>query len=150
MKPVDLVGKRFGMLTVLAAVQGYPVKNKQMMWWCRCDCGRLRAFKWPNLVSGKDSSCGCTQQKEKMTTKKVEKHNKSNTPEYKAWHALLQRKDVCGSWMVFENFLADVGPRPSADYCLTFVPTEQDKLKKAELLTVYRGPWNTKWELKRR
>ena len=148
MKAVDLTGRRFGKLTVAAPAHGFPAKNKQMMWVCRCDCGRIRAFKWTRLVNGKAVSCGCETRVEK--TKQKERSAKSGTPEYKAWHALLQRKDVCEAWLTFENFLQDVGPRPSAEYCLTFVPTEEDKCRKAELFTVYRGPSNTMWKLKER
>lgn len=73
------------------------------------------------------------------------KHGKSGTPEYRAWYNLLQHKDVCDAWLLFENFLVDVGPRPSNKHHLRFVPTEQDKRKLAEYYYVKRGPENCKW-----
>ena len=43
--------------------------------------------------------------------KKVEA--KSSTKEYKLWEAMRWRGEVCERWEKFENFLEDMGKRPS-------------------------------------
>lgn len=54
----DLVGKRFGRLTVLA----YAGKRAGMhRWKCRCDCGEETIVGQTLLQSGKTKSCGCLQ-----------------------------------------------------------------------------------------
>lgn len=54
----DLVGKRFGMLTV----QEYAGKKDGMhRWRCLCDCGQETVVGQTLLQSGKTKSCGCLQ-----------------------------------------------------------------------------------------
>lgn len=48
----ELVGHRYGRLTVLA-----PVSNRLLL--CRCDCGTEREFDKYALLSGHTKSCGC-------------------------------------------------------------------------------------------
>ncbi|WP_454691145.1 hypothetical protein [Achromobacter aloeverae] len=58
-----------------------------------------------------------------------ERHGMSSTPTYRSWHSMVSRCTnpkndnfsyyggrgvrVCDRWLVFVNFLADMGPRPS-------------------------------------
>ena len=51
----DLIGERFGNLTVLD-------RNKQTLL-CKCDCGTVRMFDRGNVVRGRTKSCGCIQGK---------------------------------------------------------------------------------------
>lgn len=54
----DFVGKRFGMLTVIA----YAGKRAGMhRWKCRCDCGNQTIVGQTLLQTGKTKSCGCLQ-----------------------------------------------------------------------------------------
>lgn len=54
----DLVGKRFGQLTVLS----YAGKQAGMhRWKCLCDCGRETIVGQTLLQTGKTKSCGCLQ-----------------------------------------------------------------------------------------
>lgn len=54
----DLIGKRFGHLTVMA----YAGKRAGMhRWKCRCDCGRETVVGQTLLQNGKTKSCGCVQ-----------------------------------------------------------------------------------------
>jgi hypothetical protein len=48
----DLIGKRFGRLTVLSRVPG----NK---WLCRCECGTEKNIYGGSLRNGLSRSCGC-------------------------------------------------------------------------------------------
>lgn len=51
----DLTGKRYGRLTVLSLVS---VKNRDSLWLCRCDCGKLLEVRRSLLTAGV-KSCGC-------------------------------------------------------------------------------------------
>jgi len=54
----ELVGKRFGMLTV----QSYAGKRAGMhRWRCLCDCGKETVVGQTLLQTGKTRSCGCLQ-----------------------------------------------------------------------------------------
>ena len=60
--PVDLTGKKFGMLTVLSEVSPHvlPSGDKIRQWLCRCDCGKERIILQSNLTSQRGTrSCGC-------------------------------------------------------------------------------------------
>ena len=52
-----LIGKRFGMLTVIS----YEFKDKRSHkhWKCKCDCGNVKTFEEYVITSGKVTSCGC-------------------------------------------------------------------------------------------
>jgi len=42
-KSIDLIGKKFGRLTVIKRV--YPnSKSRHIVWLCKCDCGTERLF----------------------------------------------------------------------------------------------------------
>lgn len=53
---LDLVGRRFGKLTVLE-----PAANigRYTAWKCQCDCGSEITVRTNSLVTGKTKSCGC-------------------------------------------------------------------------------------------
>jgi len=53
--PVDLVGQRFGRLTVVARHR----TNHQARWDCVCDCGNTKTVDHSRLVRGITKSCGC-------------------------------------------------------------------------------------------
>jgi len=52
--PVDLVGRRFGKLTVTAR---HPIKR--LGWDCVCDCGNTTTVHTTHLIRGTTRSCGC-------------------------------------------------------------------------------------------
>lgn len=54
---VDLLGKRFGRLTVVG--RGESTKDKKAVWVCKCDCGNTKAVPASSLKSGHTRSCGC-------------------------------------------------------------------------------------------
>lgn len=57
----DLVGQKFGMLTVT----GYAEKrdNRVHYWNCVCECGNTTTVRQDFLKSGKTQSCGCLSRK---------------------------------------------------------------------------------------
>lgn len=52
---INLVGQKFGNLTVLERAPG---KNKQVYWTCQCDCGTIKDVKSQHLREGKIKTCG--------------------------------------------------------------------------------------------
>jgi hypothetical protein len=55
-KREDIVGKRFGRLTVVGF---YGMKKHHAQWLCRCDCGLTTLSYAYQLNSGSKKSCGC-------------------------------------------------------------------------------------------
>lgn len=57
--PVDLRGKRFGKLQVLARAERPMGMSDGAAWWlCRCDCGTITTMRSGSLVD-RNRSCGC-------------------------------------------------------------------------------------------
>ena len=56
--PVDLSGKKYGMLTVLSLTEERK-SNGGAVWRCRCDCGNEVDVAGGNLNRGTTTSCGC-------------------------------------------------------------------------------------------
>lgn len=126
----DLTGQRFGRLEVLGRAAATP-GNRGARWYCKCDCGSETISRSDALKNGRAKSCGC--HRAEMGGKHVASMNTTHgfcgTPEYRVWRAMKDRclnsssssySDyggrgicVCRRWLdSFENFLADMGPRP--------------------------------------
>ena len=58
-KTANLIGKRFGLLTVKERVGSDS--NGRVQWFCLCDCGNTKIVSSNNLQSGDTKSCGCLQ-----------------------------------------------------------------------------------------
>lgn len=58
-KGVDLIGQKFGKLTVIGNVPKEQRKNQQYAWLCRCDCGKEVVSTANKLTHGIQVSCGC-------------------------------------------------------------------------------------------
>lgn len=112
-------GEQFGRWTVIREAKEY---GKPREWLCICECGTTKAVYGSSLLSGKSQSCGCLQ-KERVTA-----HGLSESPTWNSWYNMVRRCTdplfdgyenygakgitVCPRWLVFENFLADMGERP--------------------------------------
>lgn len=120
---LDLTGQRFGKLVVVGRdMSPSKTKQKRVRWACQCDCGNTTSVSSDNLKSGNTISCGCA----KFTAKLI--HGMTGTPTYSAWDAMIQRCTnpnslkysdyggrgitVCDRWLVFSNFLEDMGVKP--------------------------------------
>jgi len=55
---LDLLGKRFGKLFVLAVTA--QRKKGSVIWRCRCDCGNTHFVAAKHLVHNHTASCGCS------------------------------------------------------------------------------------------
>jgi hypothetical protein len=123
---IDLTGKQFGRLTVIKSTNKRSYSG-HIVWLCECACGKVVETRGVNLTRSLSNSCGCLN-REKIN-KKITKHNKWGSPEYKSWDSMIQRcsnpknpryKDyggrgiqVCNRWLIFSNFFHDMGARPS-------------------------------------
>jgi hypothetical protein len=139
-QPIE-VGQKFHRWTVIgdAVSDANNLKN----WLCRCECGTERRVRHYLLTAGKSKSCGCFQ-REDLGSRKL-KHGYSAggiiRPEYSAWESMIARCTkpkvrmyphyggrgirVCQRWMEsFENFIADMGNRPSDKHSLDRIKNE--------------------------
>lgn len=126
-KLIDISGKTYDRLTVIRKVQNKNQKHNTH-WLCRCTCGKETVVSKPNLTSGHTKSCGC------LNKDIITKHGKYKTAEYKTWCAIHSRCknhklkgyknyggrgiSVCERWGSFENFLSDMGKRPSSKHSI--------------------------------
>lgn len=53
----DLIGRRFGSLTVIEHAEND--KSGHPRWLCRCDCGKTKVVYESNLMHSHTRSCGC-------------------------------------------------------------------------------------------
>lgn len=118
------VGRVFGRLTVLYKLDAAVGKERYQ---CRCSCGALKSVAWKSLVKGNTKSCGCLAA-EYITASKTRHPLKTtwrtmrtrcenpNHHSYKKYGA--KGITVCERWASFENFLADMGEKPSSSHTL--------------------------------
>lgn len=66
----DLVGQKFGMLTVISRADSNESGKRR--WLCRCDCGRETEVLTSNLRRSPNVSCGCRKRND-LTGKKIGK-----------------------------------------------------------------------------
>ena len=116
----DLTGQKFERLTAVRRVENFSGYG-QSRWLFKCDCGNdLIAFGY-NVAHGRQKSCGCYRDDHPARLD----HGYSKSRVFHTWVAIRQRCfnknskyyshygargiKVCDRWLVFENFLADMG-----------------------------------------
>lgn len=124
MKIRDLTGMKFGKLKALTRQS----VGKRSFWNCTCDCGNITTVQTSKLINGNTRSCGC------LRLEIHTKHKKTSTPEYRVWIYMKRRCEnprdpsffryggrgigVSESWHSFENFLRDMGERPTPKHTI--------------------------------
>lgn len=124
MKTVEMVGKRFGMLTVVERDHGVDMTGAY--WSCKCDCGSIKTVRGTALRQGLISACGCIRRG--VGRKTMTKHGNYGHPLYNTWHHMMNRCykakggdlemyqnrgiKVCDRWHDFKSFANDMGERP--------------------------------------
>lgn len=164
-KFIDLIGQRFGRLTVMEEA----CRNKQgsVLWKCQCDCGFQAIVNGDNLRQGHTKSCGCWSEELKVIHGQRRRGNV--TPTYITWASMKDRCSnpngpkrknykergikICERWNSFENFYFDMGERPkgltieridnNGNYepsnCKWATPKEQARNTRQNRLIEYQG-----------
>ena len=170
---LNLVGERYGRLivieeapSVMYAGQG---NRRKRFWVCRCDCGNKVTIAHGDLRNGRTRSCKCLDNEVKSVRLKTvaTRHGGAYTPEYLTWKRIHNRCKnpnnryygyagikVCERWNSYENFIADMGPKPTpkhsidrlnfeGDYeplnCRWATPEEQHKNRRCTKYVMYKN-----------
>lgn len=128
---IDLIGEKFGKLSVLSRAENGSSNNAR--WNCVCECGTIKTVASGHLRTGLIVSCGCKKiERLKMMNTK---HGASNTSEYYSWQNMIQRCTkktstsymdyggrgitVCKRWRnSYSDFIEDMGMKPSTGYSI--------------------------------
>lgn len=124
-KTVVEIGKQYGRLVVTGKATGRAVP-------VRCDCGAEKSTDIYSLLRGETISCGC--HRAEQASKRRLRHGLSRTPEFAVWNTMHERCNnpkhisyprygalgvtVSPEWDDFAQFIADMGPRPSARHTI--------------------------------
>lgn len=146
----DLSGMTFSRWTVISLAG--RTKHGAITWLCRCQCGIERDVSGNSLRMGKSLSCGCLTLE--VNLQRIVTHGLHDSREYQTWADMKARCinanhacyadyggrgiAVCERWLTFENFYADMGPRPSKKHSLDRKNNDGDYC-----------PGNCRWATKR-
>jgi hypothetical protein len=125
---IDLTGKTFGRLSVIKRTP--TTTSKPLKWLCKCTCGNTRIAVGNSLKKG--VTTGCYKCYKADISKRFRKYTEDTLYTRISWRCTMSRclyrpmvdrgkrtnyykqKNIklCKRWHKFENFLADMGPRP--------------------------------------
>lgn len=152
----DETGTRHGRLMVIRYAGRMGGSTKHPKFLCVCDCGNELEATGTNLRQGHTQSCGCLQ-KERASHSSTQ-HGFNGTSEHSAYYSMLYRctdEDnisydnyggrgitVCDRWLEegfkgLENFIQDIGKRPSPQHSLDRVDVNGNYCKE-----------NCRWEVR--
>lgn len=147
-RPSLTTGERYGRLVALEMVDRDA--NKKVRWRFRCDCGGEIVARVTSVRAGDVKGCGCLSTSPREGWRKPgvgrggrPKHGLSGTPEYNTWVGIRRRCYdpsvfgysyyggrgivVCDRWTGdrgFENFLVDMGQRPSPAHSIDRIDSD--------------------------
>lgn len=125
---------------VFIAKVGTNPTNRSALGRFLCECGQAFVANVSNVKTNHTKSCGCLRRKRARDTivSRNLRHGEARahalTPEYTSWYGMLRRcrspstsnyarygglgVTVCERWNIYENFLADMGRRPSLNHSI--------------------------------
>lgn len=86
-KKIEMIGKRFARLTVIA--ESGRTKNGIALWECKCDCGNTTIVRGTHLRVGSVQSCGCFNRE--VAKSRFVTHGKTKTRLYQVWASMKDR-----------------------------------------------------------
>lgn len=165
-KPQEIpAGTRFGRLVVVG--RHTAGRNRNSCWLCLCDCGVELPVLGYNLKNGNTKSCGCLQSDFARTF--FFKHGLTATAIHRSWSSMKSRClnpddqfypryggrgiTVSEAWLEFENFYADMHPRPpgssldridnnlgySKENCRWATSTQQNRNRRSNRIITFGG-----------
>lgn len=88
----DIIGMKFGRLTVIKLNHIKQLKRKFYYYLCKCDCGNECIVLKSSLLNGLTRSCGCYNTEiRKQQCKRRVKHNLTNTRLHSIWEKMHGR-----------------------------------------------------------
>ena len=136
------VGDKVGRLTILG-IEKVLINGKMRVYChCKCECGNIKKIRMDSISTdkGKTQSCGCFAKEEsgrRVATHRMTRSithiswmcmrsrcNNPNNPSYEHYGAIGIK--VCERWDSFENFLEDMGERPSKSYTIDRIDVNGD------------------------
>lgn len=115
---IDLTSKKYDRLTVIKRIKHNY--QKEAMWLCRCDCGKMIETRGSSLRAGLTKSCGCLQLEWAQKHIPNKTHGLTNERLYRVWMGMRQRCylktnnrykhyggrgiRVCDEWQDYLNF----------------------------------------------
>ena len=90
----NLIGQKFGRLTIIEIRYELHAGHMREMYLCQCECGTVKLMRADGIKAGRSVSCGCYGRE--MRLKATNKHVLSNCsqlhhPLYDVWCGIIQR-----------------------------------------------------------
>lgn len=120
----DITGQTFGRLIAIEPTG--DMRWGVSVWRCLCACGKEHLAPVNKIKDGSVRSCGCLR--DETAKASSTRHGGWGSPTHSSWDSMIQRCKnknqtsykryggvgitVCDRWLLYENFLADMGPRP--------------------------------------
>lgn len=159
-------GDVYGRMTILHEGEVAATKRgtADRMVQCRCVCGIEKSVSLRALRQGGTVSCGCYRRSREARGASIT-HGMKGTPTYYVWATMKARCNpanaakrsryagrgitVCKRWQAFENFLTDMGVRPSDNHSLDRIDNDGNYCKSncrwSLPLEQANNKSNTKW-----
>lgn len=130
--------RKFGRWTPIALFKQLGQNRWKLL--CVCDCGTVRDIYRNSLTCGHSTSCGCFAKENPNHLTHGAARTTNKWPEYRVWSMMKERCSnpksasyslyaargikVSERWDKFENFISDMGRRPSSDLTLERIDNE--------------------------